>query len=129
MRKFTIVGAIVVAAVIGTAGTATADEHEEPPSSTLHPHALVIGAGGDEFTGFTAVTCVDLAAGEPVPLNAHHAHIHAGVAGEALFTNTSNFAIPLQPYVFAPPANNCDELFELFGVTIVRGKSGNHGPS
>ena len=125
MRKSLSVIAAVLAVLLLTAGTAAGDEHgdEETP---LHPHALIIGAGGDEISGFTAVGCVDLAANQSVPLHAHHDHIHTGAAGAALFYHTDHFAVPLAPFPFAPPAANCDELLDLFGVSIVRGNSGNH---
>lgn len=120
--KKSLIGVVAVGAMLlFSAGTAAGDEHEGIP---LHPHALVIGAGGDEITGFTAVGCVDLAANQAVPLHAHHDHIHAGMAGAALNEHTNNFAIPLAPYPFAF-AEDCDSLFEAFEVTIVRGRSGN----
>lgn len=119
MRKVLIIGVTAVVALLLSAGTAAGDEHdhEEVP---LHPHALVIGAGGDEQTGFTAVNCIDLAANQSLPLNAHHDHIHTGAAGAALNSHTSNFAIPLAPLT---PWADCDALIEAFGVTIVRGNS------
>lgn len=118
-NKVLMTGVAVVATLLLAAGTAAGDEHdhEEIP---LHPHALVIGVGGDEDTGLTAVSCVELAANQSLRLNAHHAHIHTGAAGEALNEHTGNFAIPLAPLT---PWANCDELFEAFDVTIVRGNS------
>ncbi len=119
-NKLLMVGVGAVATLLLAAGTAAGDEHdhEEIP---LHPHALVIGAGGDEQSGFTAVNCIDLAAGRSLPLNAHHDHIHTGAAGAALFYHTDNFAIPLAPL---SPFADCDELLEAFDVTIVRGNRG-----
>ncbi len=109
--------------VLLAAGTAAGEEHdhEEVP---LHPHALVVGAGGDEISGFTAVNCIDLAANQALPLNAHHDHIHTGAAGAALSNNTANFAIPLAPL---SPWADCDELLDAFGVMIVRGNSNPRG--
>ncbi|NNE95166.1 MAG: hypothetical protein HKN24_03980 [Acidimicrobiales bacterium] len=106
-----------LAMLLVTAGTAAGEEHdhEEVP---LHPHALLIGTGGDEQSGFTAVNCVDVAANQSLPLNAHHDHLHTGAAGAALFNNTSHFAVPLAPL---SPWADCDELLAAFDVTIVRG--------
>lgn len=121
-KKLLIVWIAALAMLLLTAGTAAGDEHDEHEVPE-HPHALIIGVGGDEISGFTAVNCVDLAANQSLPLNAHHDHIHTGAAGAALFYHTDSFAVPLAPFPFAPPVSNCDELLELFDVTIVRGNS------
>ncbi len=123
MRKSLSLIAAVLAALLLAAGTAAADEHgdEETP---LHPHALIIG-GRETPTGFVATGCVDLAANQSLPLNAHHDHIHTGAAGAALNSHTGNFAVPTAPFADLPWAD-CDELLDFFGVTIVRGNSGNH---
>ena len=116
VRNALLGAAVITAMVVIPAGTAAGEEHDhEVP---LHPHALVVGIGGDEDSGFTAVNCIDLAANRAVPLQAHHHHIHTGAAGAALADNTANFAIPLAPL---SPWADCDELFEAFDVTIVRG--------
>ncbi len=116
-KKLLIIGVVAIATLLLSGGTAAAEEHEEVP---LHPHALVVGLGGDEVSGFTVVNCVDLAANKALRLNAHHNHIHTGAAGEALNSHTTNFAVPLAPLT---PWANCNELLEAFGVTIVRGNS------
>ncbi|WP_166350622.1 hypothetical protein [Phytoactinopolyspora limicola] len=88
-----------------------APAQSEPPP---HPHMLVLGLELDDYgnpVGFRK--CVDLAAGKPVPLNAHHAHIHTGSAGEALFNKAGHAAVPGAPLT---PWNNCAELIaDFFG--------------
>ncbi len=123
MRKSLSFIAATLAVVLLAAGAAAGDEHEHE-ETPLHPHALVIG-GRETPTGFVATGCVDLAANQAVPLNAHHAQIHTGAAGAALDSHTGNFVVPLAPFADLP-WTDCDSLFEAFGVTIVRGKSGNH---
>jgi hypothetical protein len=78
-----------------------------------HPHMLVLGLQLDDMgepIGFRR--CVDLAAGQALPLNAHHAHVHTGTAGEALRDKAGNFAVPGAPLT---PWNNCAELIADFG--------------
>ena len=90
----------VLAAVVGI-GLAQPD----------HPHMLVqrpvveMVNGVPTLTGFRK--CVDLAAGRTVPLHAHHAHIHTGTAGAALFENARHAVVPGAPLT---PWANCAEL-------------------
>ncbi len=37
---------------------------------------------------------MDLAAGRALPLNAHHAHMHTGRAGEAIARTETKFVVP-----------------------------------
>ncbi|NDL55812.1 hypothetical protein [Phytoactinopolyspora mesophila] len=88
--------------------TAMPAQSEVPP----HPHMLVLGLQLDadgEPVGFKR--CVDLAAGKPVPLNAHHAHVHTGTAGEMLRTKAGHAVVPGAPLT---PWNNCAELIADF---------------
>lgn len=77
-----------------------------------HPHLLVIGV---EFDGDGNPTsyrrCVELAAGQALPLNAHHEHVHVGTAGEKLGENAGNFVVPAAPLT---PWSNCEELVAIF---------------
>jgi hypothetical protein len=84
-----------------------------------HPHMLVLGVEFDEFGEPIAFRkCVDLAANQRLPLNAHHQHMHFGTAGEKLFENASNVVVPGAPFP-APfddpvPWSNCAELIAFF---------------
>jgi hypothetical protein len=84
-----------------------------------HPHMLVLGVEFDEFGEPVAFRkCVDLAANQPLPLNAQHQHVHFGTAGEKLFEEAGNVAVPGAPFP-APfddpvPWSNCEELIAFF---------------
>ena len=84
-----------------------------------HPHMLVLGVEFDESGEPVAFReCIDLAANRPLPLNAHHQHMHFGTAGEKLFDNASNVVVPGAPFP-APfdepvPWSNCAELIAFF---------------
>lgn len=97
--------AVLAAGTLATMGfTAPAQSVEPPP----HGHMLVLGveytAGAP--TGFRK--CIDLAAGKPVPLNAHHAHMHMGTAGEAL-EGAGHAVVPTLRIA------NCAALERMFG--------------
>jgi hypothetical protein len=104
MRKVLLVAALGLLMVGMMGATALA---EEPPP---HPHMLLLHLELDVIDGTLHLVgfhrCVDLAANRPVPLNAHHAHIHTGKAGEALF-NAGHVVAPGAPLT---PWANCAEL-------------------
>jgi hypothetical protein len=100
---------LVIAGGMLAAMLASPARTQEPP---LHPHMLVLGLELDEAgepVGFRR--CIDLAAGQALPLTAHHAHIHTGAAGEALFTKAGHVAVPGAPLT---PWSNCAELIAFF---------------
>jgi hypothetical protein len=101
---------LVAAGVVVGLQAAPAASDELPE----HPHMLVLGLEFDETGEPVAFRrCIDLAAGRALPLNAHHAHIHTGAAGEALRTKAGNFTVPGAPLT---PWNNCAELIaDFFG--------------
>ena len=78
-----------------------------------HPHVMVIGVEFDEVTGapLSYRQCVELAAGQALRLNSHHAHSHTGTAGYKLSTNASTFVIPLAPLT---PWASCQEIIDTF---------------
>jgi hypothetical protein len=87
-----------------------------PASAQLptHPHVLVLGLELDEHgepVGFRK--CVDLAANNRLPLNAHHAHVHHGSAGEALFTHAGHVVVPVAPFP-GVPWTDCESLIAFF---------------
>ena len=75
-----------------------------------HDHMLVQGV---EFGpgGITYRKCVDLASNRAIPLNAHHAALHQGTGGQALFTHAGHVVIPTSPYSHI---DNCAHLARLF---------------
>lgn len=100
----------VLATAVGLAATsvtvAQADEHDGGPPPR-HGHLLVTGIEFDD-TGepVSFKKCRLLANGRELPLNAHHAHIHTGRAGEALW-GAGNAAVPLAPLA---PWSTCAEF-------------------
>ena len=77
-----------------------------------HPHMLVLGFeldADDNPVGFER--CIDLAAGQALPLHAHHDHLHTGKAGEALFANAGHVVVPGAPLT---PWSNCEEFIAFF---------------
>jgi hypothetical protein len=103
-----VLGLIAAAGLAVGLQAAPAASQEIPP----HPHMLVLGLQLDE-TGepVSFRRCVDLAAGRTLPLNAHHAHIHTGKAGQALFERAGHLAVPGAPVT---PWSNCAELIDFF---------------
>lgn len=103
MQRFT-----VLAAAVGLAATsmtvAQAEEHGPPPE---HGHLLVTGIQfDDDGEPISFEKCRLLANGRALRLNAHHAHVHTGRAGEALW-GASNGVVPLAPLA---PWSNCAEF-------------------
>ncbi len=88
MRKTAILVATASLA-LASAGAVQADEPSAPP---VHGHILVLGVE----TGVTFRKCVDIAAGQALPLHVHHGGLHAGTAGDAL-REAGNFPVPTAP--------------------------------
>jgi hypothetical protein len=103
---------------VGLVGTALAGPEHDSPFEP-HGHVLVLGVVVDEFDEPVSVRkCVDLAANQALTLNAHHAHVHFGQAGEALARN-GNFIVPVAPFgepLFpSVPWTDCESLLAFFG--------------
>lgn len=118
MRRVFLVGAILALSV-GYVGTAVAGPDHDTGPLEPHAHALVLGVELDEFGEPISVRkCVDLAANQALPLNAHHLHVHVGQAGEAL-AGGGNFVVPMAPFPapFADPLpwTDCESLLAFFG--------------
>jgi hypothetical protein len=83
-----------------------------------HPHMLILDLELDEQgepVGFRK--CIDLAANQALPLNAHHEHVHFGTAGEALFEHAGHVVVPAAPFPDPEeplPWSNCEELIAFF---------------
>lgn len=110
MKKLLVLAIAIGLMVVGTA--ATADQHLPE-----HPHVLVIGLEFDEATEtpISVDRCVDLAANQALRLNAQHAHMHFGTAGEALFTHAGHAVVPTAPFP-GVPWTDCESLLEFFGL-------------
>lgn len=84
-----------------------------------HPHAFVLGVEFDEFgEPVDYHKCIDLAAGQRLPLNAHHEHMHFGTAGEMLSVKAGHVVVPMapfpEPFEDPVPWSNCEELIAFF---------------
>ena len=84
---------------------AAADEGGMPPE---HGHIFVLGVQFGEDS-ITYRKCIDLAAGQALPLHVHHATIHRGKAGDAL-REAGNFVVPTAPLM---PWANCAEFEQI----------------
>ena len=104
----------LMAAGLGTAGVAAADEHEGPPLP-LHGHMLLLDATlefGPNGPEITYGKCIDLANAKKLKLNAHHEHFHFGRAGEAQL-NAGHAIVPTAP-VFDIPWTDCASFAGFF---------------
>jgi hypothetical protein len=115
LRSIVVAGA-VGGTLIGAAAAAPASAQE--PEFDPHPHMLVLGleldAAGNPI-GFRK--CVDLAANQALPLNAHHQNVHFGTAGEMLFEKAGHVVVPGAPFPTREepvPWSNCEELIDFF---------------
>ena len=114
MRKI-VIGVLALLLVLSIGGMALAEDHDNdeiPPHAHMLVQRPVLGivTDSDANTGFGVESvrkCVDLAANRPVPLNAHHAHIHTGKAGEQLFEQAGHAVVPTAPLT---PWANCAEF-------------------
>jgi hypothetical protein len=99
-------GAVAALSLGPLASGAAAHEHEggEPPR---HAHVKLIGVVFDDGgVPVDARKCISLANGRALPLNAHHAHLHTGRAGEAQF-QAGHLVVPLAPY---SPFTGCADV-------------------
>jgi hypothetical protein len=119
MKKQLVVVAVLGALISVLLGTLAAfgspvDEHDQPFPE--HPHVLVLGVEFDP-TGepISIRKCVDLAANQALPLNAHHVHVHFGTAGFKLETNASNVVVPTAPFP-GVPWTDCESLLATLGL-------------
>jgi hypothetical protein len=91
----------------GAAGPGHAAEGGPPP----HGHVLVLGVdmGG---TVPTYRKCIDLAHGKALKLNAHHASVHTGTAGDALWDIAGHGVIPTAPLTGLTGCANLDSWIQ-----------------
>ncbi|HVM03993.1 MAG TPA: hypothetical protein VM242_02370 [Acidimicrobiales bacterium] len=98
-----------LAAIAGAGFVSPAGSQDVPP----HSHLLLTGIELDE-TGewpLSIKKCRPLANGHSVPLQAHHANLHTGRAGEALW-EAGNAVVPVFPG--DTPWEDCETLMEFF---------------
>ena len=103
---------LATAGSVAVVATASADEHEPFPE---HGHMLLLDASlefVDDEPVVSYAKCRDLAAGQALPLNAHHDHLHFGRAGEAQQV-AGNVVVPTAP-LFDLPWSNCAEFATFF---------------
>lgn len=104
---------LTTGALVASAATATASEHETPLPP--HGHMLLLDATLEFTEAGPQVTyskCIDLAGGRHLTLKAHHEHLHFGRAGEAQQT-AGNVIVPTAP-AFGLPWANCAEFATFF---------------
>jgi len=100
---------VVVVGISGVMFGGSAHSEGPPP----HSHLLLTGIELDESGEWplSIKKCRPLANGQAVPLNAHHANLHTGRAGEAQW-EAGNGVVPVFPG--RTPWSNCDDLMEFF---------------
>ncbi len=105
-----VLGAVATLSVGPLASGAAAHQHEGGGAPPRHGHVKLIGL---EFNAsgvpIDARKCIALANGNRLPLNAHHAHLHTGRAGEAQ-RNAGHLVIPLAPL---SPFTGCAQILTL----------------
>lgn len=117
--------AVLLASVLGAATlAATSAAAEDQPARASHAHILVLDVevvpGSFPPQPASVRACIDLAANKPIPITAHHVHLHLGFAGAQLFERSGNIVIPTAPYSdpqFGPvPWDDCAGFLALFGL-------------
>lgn len=110
-----IAAAVLATGLVVAGASAASAEGHVPEEFPEHGHVLLIGADVDvEAEQLIGVRkCVDLAAGNALPLVSHHEHVHFGRANEALMARTKNLVIPTAPLT---PWTDCASLLEFFGL-------------
>lgn len=77
-----------------------------------HPHLLLTGIVLDEHEEPVSIKkCRPLANGKAVPVNAHHANLHTGRAGEAQW-EAGHAVVPV--IAGRTPWSNCADLMAMF---------------
>lgn len=107
MKRALVFVALAATAAAGFAGPVGSQEVPR------HSHLLLTGIELDE-TGewpLSIKKCRPLANGHSVPIEAHHANLHTGRAGEAQW-EAGNAVVPVFPG--ATPWTDCESLLEFF---------------
>lgn len=122
MRQLGVLTALL--GLVAMATPATAQDFEP------HPHLLVqrpvvdfIDVEGQQLLALVGFRkCVELAAGQPVPIHAHHDVLHFGETGQKLFNQAGHVVVPTAPFgvpVFDPVGwSNCDEFAAVLPLPL-----------
>ena len=113
MKK--ILTASLMIAVGLTAGITSA-QADEDVTTPLHAHGLLLDLEFDAVTGVPSFSkCIDLAANQRLPLNAHHEGVHTGTAGygnlEVGITRAGHGVVPFSPLT---PFTDCAAVEAAF---------------
>lgn len=124
MRRFGLLFALLV--VLGLVGLVTVAIPAAAQDFDPHPHMLVqrpeIGLidGHPHLVGFRS--CVDLAGNQPVPLHAHHEHLHFGDSGVSFGGESGHAVVPAAPFpspFFDPvPWSNCADFASILPLPL-----------
>lgn len=127
MRRFGVL--LVMIGLLAAAPPVIAQDGLEP-----HPHMLlqrpvvdVIEVEGEPVLALVGFRkCVDLAANKPVPLHAHHEHLHFGDSGVSFGGASGHVVVPTAPFP-APfddpvPWSNCAEFATFLPLPIPEGE-------
>lgn len=98
----TALAALLTLGLLASPALADGGHDDGPPP---HGHLLLLGAtftvnpgpAGPPVFIHSYQRCVELAAGRPVPNQAHHDGVHTGAAGSALRTHAGHLVVPLTP--------------------------------
>jgi hypothetical protein len=110
-RLIAVSTAVVIAGGMGVGLAGPAQSDGPPPHAHLHLTGVVLDETGDWPVSIKK--CKPLAAGRFVPLNAHHANLHTGRAGEAQW-QAGNAVVPVFPGENGTPWTDCASLMEFF---------------
>ena len=116
MKRSTAVVLTALIMVLGMVGIAGAkpdwpEGFPEPHGHMRLLHAEWSGPGVGPTTRIISFEkCVDIAANQVVPINAHHEHLHTGQAGVAQ-RSAGHLVVPTAPF---GPYANCAELEATF---------------
>lgn len=119
MRRITVPLAVMLLALALTAGQALAEGHEHDHEVPQHPHVLLLNfqVTGPALDDVEFDRCIDLAANQALPLNAHHHSVHTGTAGfgnpDVGLTKAGHVVVPLQPFPGALPFEDCADILEF----------------
>lgn len=121
IRMVSLLAAVALgAAAFG--GTAQAELPE-------HGHVMLVGVevipGSFPPVPSSVRNCVDLAAGQALPLHVQHSHMHFGTVNQVFEAHTNNVVIPVAPFPnpFGEhpdepvPWTDCASLLEFFGLS------------
>lgn len=117
MKRLGLLFALMVVLVLVAVAipAAAQEEFDRHPHMLLQRPEIDLIEGAPHLVGFRK--CVDLAGNRPVPLHAHHEHLHFGDAGVSLGGEAGHAVVPASPFPSpffdSVPWSNCAD-FEAF---------------